>query len=149
MRAAVHLSTHKNERCNSQTIAAATQVPAQYISKVLKDLVVAGIVSSKRGPNGGFALARASDQISVLEVVNAVDPIQRIFTCPLGLPEHGAKLCRLHRKLDDAIALVEQALQASSIRDMTEQVGDSTTCNVQNVRLDFPRGGPPAPRSKK
>ena len=134
LRAVVFLATNRTGLSNSQAIAAGTQVPPKYISKVLKDLVEAGVVNSRRGPNGGFELAREPDRISVLDVVNAVDPIRRIETCPLGIPTHGRNLCRLHRKLDDTIALVEDTLRSASVTDMTEGIRPRNSCVFPTVR---------------
>src|SRR6185369_4554602 len=86
LRAVVYLVTNREGLRGSQEIAAATKVPGGYISKILKDLVGAGIVESRRGPNGGFALARPPDRITVLEVIRAADRFDRILTCPLGIP---------------------------------------------------------------
>ena len=55
------------------------------------------------------------------DVIEAVDPIQRIRTCPLGLKAHGAKLCPLHRRLDDALALVESAFRESTVGDLLRE----------------------------
>lgn len=134
LRAIVYLATHDDGLCSSQSIAAATRVPPNYLSKVLKDLVEADIIVSQRGPRGGFALARKSSQISVLDVVNAADPIRRIETCPLGIPTHGNNLCRLHRRLDDAIALVEQTLKNASIADMTEPSTAGSKCLFPTIK---------------
>jgi Rrf2 family protein len=120
LRAVVYLAMNPDDLSNSQTIAQQTKTPAGYISKILKDLAEAGIITSRRGPNGGFGLARPGTQISVLDVLNAVDPIQRIRTCPLNIPSHGTTLCRLHRKLDDTIAILEKTLREASIAEMTE-----------------------------
>jgi Rrf2 family nitric oxide-sensitive transcriptional repressor len=54
-------------------------------------------------------------------VIETVDPIQRIRTCPLGLKAHGTKLCPLHRRLDDALALVETAFRESTVGDMLRE----------------------------
>jgi Rrf2 family transcriptional regulator, nitric oxide-sensitive transcriptional repressor len=120
LRATVYLAMHPGERANSREIAEQTRAPAGYVSKVLQDLAGAGIVVSQRGPNGGFWLARPAEKITVLEVVNAVDPIRRITECPLKIPSHGTTLCRLHRKLDDAIAMIEKTLGGSSLAEMCE-----------------------------
>ncbi len=136
LRAVVYLATNRVGLSSSHAIAGATKVPPKYISKILNDLVVAKLVSSRRGPNGGFALARLPEHISVLDVVNAVDPIRRIELCPLGIPAHGAKLCRLHRKLDDTIAQVEQTLGSASITEMIEPIDGSTNCEFATVRID-------------
>jgi Rrf2 family nitric oxide-sensitive transcriptional repressor len=118
LRAAAFLAQQPDGLTSSQTIAEATKVPRGYLSKVLNDLVNAGIIDSRRGPSGGFALSRPASKITVLEVVNAVDPIHRILRCPLGLKEHKHRLCPLHRRMDEAIALVEQTLGRSTLEEM-------------------------------
>lgn len=119
LRAIAYLAAHPDELTSSQDIAKATKSPPGYVSKVLKSLADAGIVDSRRGPNGGFTLARKPRSLTVLEVINAVDPIKRIEACPLGLPAH-KKLCRLHRRLDDAIAMVEKAFAATTIDELID-----------------------------
>ena len=104
---------------SSETIAEKTQVPRNYLSKVMRDLVLAELVFSQRGPNGGFALTRTPEKITILDVVNAVDPIKRITKCPLGNPEH-LRLCPLHRRLDDALALVEKEFGRTKLCELLE-----------------------------
>jgi Rrf2 family protein len=134
LRAIVHLAMNREGLSSSQAIADSTKVPPKYISKILNDLVEARLVTSRRGPHGGFSLAREPQRISVLDVVNAVDPIRRIETCPLGIPTHGHNLCRLHRKLDDTIALVESTLASASILDMTEPARTGSKCLFPTIR---------------
>ena len=117
LRAAVWLADH-GEGQTTQEIAEATKVPPSYLSKVLQNLRRAGIVHGQRGVGGGFTLARPPREISVLDVVQAVDPIERIKTCPLGIPSHGANLCPLHRKLDDAIGHVTSAFGTTSLAEL-------------------------------
>jgi Rrf2 family protein len=105
---------------SNERIAEATQVSPGYLSKVMRDLVVAGLVVSQRGPRGGFALSRPADRISILDVVNAVDPIRRIKECPLGNPLH-QRLCPLHARLDAAIATIEQSLSATTLAELRGQ----------------------------
>lgn len=85
-----------------------TKVPRRYLHKVLQDLVRAELVRSRSGPGGGYTLARGSDEITILDVVNAVAPLERIRHCPLGLPSH-TSLCPLHKELDNAYAATEAA----------------------------------------
>jgi len=99
----------------AQDIAQNTRIPLDYLAKILNSLSRAGLVSAQRGRHGGFQAARPAAEISVLDVVAAVDPVRRIFTCPLGLTEHGTDLCPLHRKLDDAARSMEETFQATTI----------------------------------
>ncbi|MBX3385025.1 MAG: Rrf2 family transcriptional regulator [Phycisphaeraceae bacterium] len=120
LRAMVHLAAQKpDELLSSEAIAARTKVPKGYLSKILRDLVVAELISSQRGPNGGFALARPPSRISILDVFIAVDPIRRITKCPLGNPAH-LKLCPLHRRLDDALALIEREYAKTTLAEVLE-----------------------------
>ena len=91
-----------------------TKVPRRYLHKVLQDLVRSELVRSRSGPGGGYALARVPDEITILDVVNAVAPLERIHHCPLGLPSHKT-LCPLHRELDKAYAATEEAFSNVTI----------------------------------
>lgn len=102
---------------SSELISQSTHVPAKYLSKVLRDLVIAKLITSQRGPRGGFALAKPAKDISLHDVVQAVDPFKRIESCPLGDPNH-VKLCPLHRRLDDAISLIEQQFRVTSLAEI-------------------------------
>jgi Rrf2 family protein len=118
LRAMVHLASNAPQGQTTDQVAAATRVPKAYLSKVLQGLRRAGLVQSQRGIGGGVTLARPPETISILDVVSAVDPIGRIRTCPLGLVAHGVRLCPLHRRLDQAMATVEDAFRATSLAEI-------------------------------
>jgi Rrf2 family protein len=117
LRAIVYLAAQPGEPRTVQQIAQATRVPAGYLSKVLQGLSRAGLVHSQRGLHGGFTLNVPPGRLTVFDVVQAVDPIGRITSCPLGLKGH-VNLCPLHRRLDSAMALVEKALRESTIAEL-------------------------------
>lgn len=118
LRAVVFLAENPAPSSPLQAIAATTQVPPGYLSKVLQQLVRAGLLTSQRGLGGGFSLARPATEMSVYEVVQAVDPISRILECPLKLPEHRKELCALHRRLDDVMEMVEHSFRLTSVADL-------------------------------
>lgn len=125
LRAMVHLAASSPEARTTDQIAEATKVPKAYLSKVLQSLVRAGLVHSQRGVGGGMTLVHTPDQVTILQVVNAVEPMQRIHTCPLGLATHGKKLCPLHRRLDDAMAEVESAFSSTRLSEVLAAPGAS------------------------
>jgi DNA-binding IscR family transcriptional regulator len=57
--------------------------------------------------------------MTILDVVNAVSPLERIRVCPLGLMSH-KELCPLHRELDNACAKTEAAFRRVTIRKLLE-----------------------------
>jgi Rrf2 family protein len=121
LRAVVHLADQAPGFRTTDQIAAATQVPKPYLSKVLQSLGRAGLVHSQRGLGGGMTLARSPAELTILEVIAAVEPIARIRTCPLGLVTHGVRLCPLHRRLDNAIAAVEEAFGNTTLDELLSE----------------------------
>ncbi len=124
LRAIVWLAQHiELGPVGNETIARETRVPPSYLAKVMQQLVESKILSSRRGVGGGFQLIRDMDSLTVLEVINAVDPIRRITDCPLGLKTHRQKRCPMHARLDDSLGLVEDTLRNSTIREMLHEKG--------------------------
>jgi len=121
LRAIVWLARDPDIALGTPRIARATHVPAGYLARVLQALARAGLVESHPGRSGGFRLRRAPREISVLDVINAVDPVQRIERCPLGLKSHRGRLCPLHRRLDEAAALVQRAYAETSIAEIVAE----------------------------
>ncbi len=120
LRAVTWMAARPGEGLTAGRIAEATQVPEDYLSKVLQQLVRGEVLVSQRGRHGGFQLARPAAEISMLAVVNAVEPIPRIGKCPLGLREHGVVLCPLHRRLDNAYAMVEKAFAETTLEELVK-----------------------------
>ncbi len=118
LRAVVHLADCAPAAQTTREIAVVTKVPPAYLSKVIQGLCRAGIVVSKRGVGGGVALAQSPAELTILDVVNAVEPIVRIRKCPLGLKTHGVNLCPLHRRLDNALAMVEAAFAQTTLAEV-------------------------------
>lgn len=125
LRAVVYLADQSPEARTTSQVAKATKVPAAYLSKVLQMLRRSGVVQSQRGAGGGVSLVKKPDELSILEVVNAVEPIQRIKTCPLGLASHGVRLCPLHKRLDNALALMEDAFRETTLAEVLAEPSES------------------------
>jgi len=116
--AVVCLAQRQGESLTTQQIAELTHVPPSYLSKVLQVLARAGIIESRRGFGGGFTLMRDARSFTLLDVVNMVDPLPRVRTCPMGLRDHHPDLCPLHRKLDDVMAATERTLGQTTIASL-------------------------------
>jgi len=106
----------------------------------LQSLAHAGVVRSQRGLGGGMSLAKTPEELTILEVVNAVEPIQRIKTCPLGLAAHGVRLCPLHKRVDNALAMVEEAFGSSTLAEiLAEPTQSKPLCPFPNVKIESKR----------
>lgn len=147
LRAIVTIANHGGRPCTAQKISEITQVPGPYLSKLMQGLVRSGLVNSQRGLHGGFVLTKDARDLTIWEVLDAVEPIKRIAECPLGLKSHGDELCPLHRRLDDAMEVVEQMFRETTIEDVISTPGRPTPlCEDRSV---FQIGTPPAMKEKK
>lgn len=117
IRAVAYLAGQDRTARTTAQISAATHISTGYLSKVMQSLGRAGIVVSQRGLHGGFALAKDPEQLTVLDVVGAVDPPKRVRQCPLDIEAHSA-LCPLHKRLDRVYASFEDALRETTMADM-------------------------------
>ena len=108
LRVAVCLAQSPDKLAAADELAEVTKIPRRYLHKVVQDLAREGLVRSQPGPGGGYSIAKSPKQITILDVVNAVAPLERIRHCPLGLTSH-TRLCPLHRELDKVYAETEKA----------------------------------------
>lgn len=146
LRAMVMLTQSARAPVTVKAMATRGEIPAAYLSKLLQGLTRAGLVLSQRGVGGGYLLTRRPSEITLADVVNAVEPLQRITRCPLGISGHVA-LCPLHAKLDRALAMVEQAFRETTLDDLCQESGGSIPlCSSPSiVSLDL---GPSIPRTE-
>ncbi len=134
LRAVVVLGSSPGGPLTTHQIAEQTRVPSGYLSKILQALGRAGLVEAQRGLRGGFVLARSLDELTILEVINAVDPLERIERCPLGIAAHGRRLCPLHRRLDQGIAQLEVLFGATTIGQLlAEQDPGQPLCEMAGL----------------
>jgi len=149
LRAAVVLAQSGSTPCTAQRLSEITDVPRPYLAKVMQELVRTGLVNSRRGLHGGFELAKSPKELTIWDVVEAVEPFQRIRTCPLRISAHSGGLCPLHRRLDDALELVERSFRATTLAELLhdgEAAGRSPLCDRANtvslqVALPEPQAG--------
>lgn len=122
LRIAVWLAQTPGSTASADQLAEVTQIPRRYLHRVVQDLVRAELVRSQPGPGGGYAFAGSPDGTSILDIVNAVAPLERITRCPLGLTSHTA-LCPLHKELDKAVASTERALSRVTLAQLLRSGG--------------------------
>ncbi len=67
-------------------IASKLNIPKEFVSKILQNLTESGLVNSKKGKNGGFALAKSPSKIRLIDIVAAIDGLDIFNSCVLGFP---------------------------------------------------------------
>lgn len=92
-------------RCSSAQIAEARDLPQALVAKVLTRLSQANFVTGSPGPNGGYRLVRAPQEITFYDIVSHFDPVNDTFPCPFGVDYCSNKNpCPLH---DELVAMRE------------------------------------------
>lgn len=117
LRAMVYLaSMAPGEVQSAGRIADAVEVPPKYLSKVLRGLVVARLVDSTRGPNGGFVLRGRADQITMQDIVEAVGAARRREDRSVGQGEPPGR--NADARWRGAMGSVEHALRTTTLAGM-------------------------------
>lgn len=98
LRAMVYLaSITDDEAIRASDLSERTGIPAHYLSKIMRRLVVDGLVSSQRGHHGGFRLARSAEEIRFIDILEAADYQSQPDRCAFGWGTCDAREpCPLH-----------------------------------------------------
>ena len=131
LRAVTTLAYHEGEPATTEGVAESTKVPVAYLAKILQGLAKAGIIRTQRGVGGGVSLAKPASELTILDVVNAVEPIRRYKVCPLGIESHGPRLCPLHTRLDKSLADLEEAFAGVTLAQIiSEPTQSKPLCEI-------------------
>jgi len=104
-------------------IAKAERLPAAILGKVLQELVRKGLLESRRGPGGGFLLARRAELITLRDVVAAIDGLDHFLECPVGLEECSDESpCPVHDTWKALRTQMMDYLEATTLVDMAAAV---------------------------
>ena len=122
-------------------LAAHYDLPAAYLAKQLQALVRAGVLSAVTGPRGGFRLARPADQITMLQVVEAVDGGSPFYTCneirqrgrAAAPPERCRETCGIAARMADAEAAWRESLRAVTIADVVATLPDGVPDQTRSL----------------
>ncbi|HRP07329.1 MAG TPA: Rrf2 family transcriptional regulator [Gemmatimonadales bacterium] len=116
LRAVVYLSGQNRElMIPVEEIAAAVDLPRNYLSKTLGALRRAGVLDASRGPRGGFRLARPASEITLGEVVAPFAP-HGDRRCLLGRDDCGkGEPCPAHEQWSEVAGMVEKYLAETTI----------------------------------
>ncbi len=115
IRAMGYIASEKdNKPLLSRIIAEETQIPANFLSKILNRLAQAGLIRSIRGRNGGFVMAKPPSEVSVREVVNLFMQLDDYKRCFLGLQKCDGS-CGLHHRWSNITEQFELMLDEITI----------------------------------
>ncbi len=127
VRVMIHLATlPSGTNTRRPDIARATEVPESFLSKVMQQLVQAGMIASQRGSGGGFRLAVSSESVSLLDVLEAIEGPTRLNACLEPGPTCTRKgWCGAHTVWAEAQAALVHVLRSVSIAKLAKKSSEN------------------------
>ena len=112
----VYLAKHSEQLCNAREIALHTHLTVPTVSKLLKRLAAAGLLSSARGVAGGYRLQRPATEISVAEIIYALDISRGLTECSMHPNECSMQsVCHIQGNWQLISQSIESALASVSL----------------------------------
>jgi len=108
-----------NGPCSIAEISQAESIPREFSAKVLKELCRAGFIRSRLGPRGGYRLIKSPDELTVLEIIEALDGPLSISDC-LDDPEFCGRcgVCRMHNLFEKVNREMKHILGSATLADI-------------------------------
>lgn len=125
IKAVLFLAVHSNdkEKIMVKDIYESINAPQAYTAKLLQELSKNNIVSSSRGPKGGFYLSEADRDKSLMDIISIIDGEKRLNSCVLSLEKCDLdKPCPLHKLVYPIKTNLINALQDKTIKDFSTQI---------------------------
>lgn len=97
--AVLHLTNTATEqkKLGSKQIAEVLNIPAPFLAKILQELTKENIISSTKGPNGGFYLTTINNKKTLFDIIKCIDGLQKFESCFLGHEEcNNLNPCAIH-----------------------------------------------------
>lgn len=126
LRAVIHLANEEGaERaCAVSEIAMREKIPKQFLEKIIQQLIHKGVVRSRRGPHGGYVLARPADQVTFRDVIEAVEGPISLNVCVGDHPDCSQLgACGMNRIWQDAQQRVMGVFEKTTIAAVRHQLG--------------------------
>ena len=125
VKAVLYLAVHSSEtkKIRAKEIAEAIDIPSPFLAKILQPLSKKEIISSIKGPTGGFYMTPENLEIPLLEVVREIDGLEKLNNCVLGLTACNAeKPCPVHFSVQPFRLKFMKELRENSIASFAQKV---------------------------
>tara|TARA_R110001583_G_scaffold82151_9_gene218322 strand:+ start:13233 stop:13685 length:453 start_codon:yes stop_codon:yes gene_type:complete len=115
--------TNENKKISVKVIAENIDVPSPFLAKLFQQLVKGKIISSSKGPNGGFYLNEKNQKKNVLDIIENIDGLNKINECFLGLNEcDGLNPCPVHFTVERFKNSILEKFRDKNIMELSEEI---------------------------
>ena len=121
----VHMARHQTELLNAKDIAVATHLGQATVSKLLKILAKSGFLDSQQGAKGGYSLAGSPEDISIADIIRAVEGPSGLTACSHDHSDCSIEgVCEISHHWQVISDAIHQALQAVSLKALINSPGE-------------------------
>lgn len=121
LKAVLYLALHtdENNKMMVKDISERINVPKAYIAKLLQELSKRKIISSTKGPKGGFYLNPSNRNETIIQIIEVIDGKKKMESCLLGLEDcNEEKPCPIHRLISPSRSKMIALLESKTINDL-------------------------------
>ena len=125
LKAAIYLYTKSKdgEKLGIKEIAKKIESPEAFTAKILQELVRANIISSVKGPKGGFFIDPKAKPVLVIELINLIEGNDVFDRCGLGLKECSeSHPCPIHNEVKSYSQKLKNLLHTKTLKEFAESV---------------------------
>lgn len=107
-----------------------------FLTKIFQKMNAADLLESKKGVHGGVKLSLPSDQITFMDIVNAIDGKNSMDSCALGLPGCGQKRpCPMHENWSAIKSGMFRMMETTTLGDLTRQPNSALSANIEKWKI--------------
>lgn len=141
LQAMIYIALHSTEDKNIDLgqISAELDIPKHFLSKILQMLVKQKLLTSMKGPTGGFKLNHHPKRITLIEIIDAIDGLDVFTQCGIGFKKcSDSHPCPIHNDYKKVRDKVQQLFKNKSLQQLTEDIknGESIVSLRKPVKRD-------------
>ncbi|MGO9675057.1 MAG: RrF2 family transcriptional regulator [Methylocella sp.] len=119
LRAMIYLADHPSGVARGTEIASREHIPKYYLEKVVRDLMRRGLVRARRGPGGGYQLARNADAVTFRDIIEAVEGPIKLNLCTDGSSSCALQpTCRMYRVWEKGQRVLLEVFSDTSLAEI-------------------------------
>jgi Rrf2 family transcriptional regulator, iron-sulfur cluster assembly transcription factor len=125
LQAMIYIALHSTDGKNVDLgqIAEKQEIPKHFLSKILQMLVKNGLLNSMKGPTGGFSLSRPADDITLIEVIDAIDGLDVFTQCGIGFKKcDDDHPCPIHNEYKHVRNNIRELFENKTLLELSEDI---------------------------
>ena len=126
LRAVLYLAVFadKGQKIGIKQISSELGIPTPFLGKILQSLAKHKILSSTKGPNGGFGLGKSAGEILLMDIVMVIDGMDGFNTCAVGVKycSEEENLCALHTRYADLREGIKKIFETESVQKLARDI---------------------------